>query len=314
MAARRKKGAKRQPLMLTQEALLADQGQSFGPSRRDLFITPEAEKPYKLHLRVLPSMARRGPKGIQLPYFLGMQHWYPMVSEKGKPYRAGVACTDFLQKQHPYQWHRWIDAKIPAVLEEVPCLTCEILRQEEEEDENGDPSWPRLINYMKFNKPSWYWSRSFSFAVIDRDQAEDDPFKIKILPANKTIRDAIMELGDPEGPYPYLFDSEEGNDIMVRRYGSKPYKFQVTPFEKSPVDYKNWEEEMPDLDMVCPNWWTRQETEEWYQTNLPEVLQAKPMAKPKSNSKKSVSKTSVVKSVKSKKPSRKKSRTKKVST
>lgn len=279
MAARKKSARKkssRTPLKLTQAAILEDTAS--GPRRAALFLKPEPEKPYKFRLRFLPGLAERGPNNVNVPYFRGMQHWYPIHRDDGTSYHAGIACIDFMRRQHPAPWKRWQEVEINAVVEDRPCLTCEILNQEALEDDAGDMIYPRLVEYMRFGKPVMYWSTSYSFAVIDREreQTEDDPHLVKIFPANKTIKEQVMNLADPDGPYPYLFDPEEGNDLLVRRYGGTPWKFTVTPFEATEIGIDDWEAECPDLDMVCPNWWTRQEQEEWWEKHLPDVLRTKP--------------------------------------
>jgi hypothetical protein len=271
---------------LTPEAVAAEKERSqSGARRKGLFYRPPSRNgkaiPFTQKMRFLPAFKERGPDGHVRPFFLIGQHWIQKTNDEGEEYGAGITCTDYMQEEQPTAWEVYKKAKVDAVLEDERCIFCEVLDALKEEDDDGEETWNEALPIGQFgSSPAWLRRYAHNFAILLPQEYytgnDDSDTKVKIYPAPRSVKDGLYTYLDKKQFGSLFEEGKTGWDVDVERFqkGRGPWNYSVTPVEQCPVWYDEWEDELPDLEDVSPNWFSRGEAVEWMQENHPEVISA----------------------------------------
>jgi hypothetical protein len=235
--------------------------------------------PFEQVMRFLPAFEDRGPDGVIRPFFLLAQHWIEKENDEGETYPAGITCTNFMREEQPAAWEKYKDKKVDAAIEDEACAFCELLDGSVMEDEDGEREWPEFFPQGRWGSdPAWLRRYSHNFAIVlpQGDYAEDDDQIVKVYPAPRSVKDGLYNFTDKK-QFLDLFEDEGGWDVEVSRFrkgkgGRGPWQYGITPVEQGQIWYPEWEENLPDLEEMSPNWMTRKEVIEWLGEAHPDVV------------------------------------------
>lgn len=231
-----------------------------GGDRKTLFIRPSEEKP--LRCFVLPDMQPRGTHGEKVPYLSITSHWLTRKRQDDTTFEGTITCIRGLREDEPLSYKLLLEKSLIAKNDD--CVPCLLLDAVDPDDLPKDRFKQRARITPK---------KSFNFQAVPLkvDSDDDDPQKIKVLPANFFGRNSFME---------QLYDEEEFSekefalfekDGLFTTWRVMGQGRQQVSFDKSKkVWLENWKDSLLELELVCPTFLSFEDQIECVLDNVPE--------------------------------------------